>query len=118
MDAATGEMAAGTLGDHYRVVHALRRRLRVSTPVVHKDQERAYLLEILLTKHPSIARVRAVPEIGSVAVCYDPTRITAVSLLTLLDRVLGNLTSRLGATGRTQLEPPAAGSGETCPAGA
>ena len=99
MDAATGEMVAGMLGDHYRVVHALRRRLRVYTPVVLKDQERAYLLEILLTKHPSIARVRAVPEIGSVAVYYDPARITAASLLTLLDRVLGNLTPKPGATG-------------------
>ena len=118
MDAATGQLVAGMLGDHYRVVHALRRRLRVYTPVVLKDQERAYLLEILLTKHPSIARVRAVPEIGSVAVYYDPARITAASLLTLLDRVLGNLAPKPGATGgRTLAAPSAAHAGETCPAG-
>jgi P-type Cu+ transporter len=118
MDAATGVMVAGRLGDHYRVVHALRRRLRVYTPVVLKDQERAYLLEILLTKHPGIARVHAVPEIGSVAVYYDPARITAVSLLVLLDRVLGNLTPRPGATtGRTLVEPSAADADETCATG-
>jgi P-type Cu+ transporter len=118
MDAAAGEMVAGMLGDHYRVVHALRRRLRVFTPVVLKDRERAYLLEILLTKHPSIARVRAMPEIGSVAVYYDPARITAVSLLMLLDRVLGNLAPRPGAAAKHSAdEHPAMAADDDCPAG-
>jgi hypothetical protein len=67
VDAATGIAAVGAVGSHYRVAHVLRRRLRVFTEVILKDQKRAYLLEILLNKHPAIARVRAVPQIGSVA---------------------------------------------------
>jgi len=107
MDATTGNAVEGTTGHHYRVVHALRRRLRVFTPVVLKDQERAYLLEILLTKHPSIARVRSVAAVGSVAIHYDPARITAQALLVLLDRVLGNLTPKPGAkaTARSPSQP-------------
>ena len=82
--------------EHFTVVHALRRRLRLLTPVVYKDRERAYLLEILLTRHPGIARVRAVPDIGSVAVHYDPARVTEERLLVVLERVLGNLAARPG----------------------
>jgi P-type Cu+ transporter len=106
MDAATGEAVTGLRGDHYRVVHALRRRLRVQTPVVLRDQERACLLEILLAKHPGIARVRAVPELGSVAIHYHPARIGAAALLVLLDRVLGNLARRPDASPRPPAEAP------------
>jgi Cu+-exporting ATPase len=97
VDAATGIAAVGAVGSHFRVAHVLRRRLRVFTEVILKDQERAYLLEILLTKHPAIARVRVVPQIGSIALHYDPTGITGVAVLVLLDRVLGNLVRRPGA---------------------
>ncbi len=100
------------------MVHALRRRLRVYSPVVLKDRERAYLLEILLTKHPSIARVRAVPALGSVAIHFDPARMPARSLLVLLDRVLGNLAPRPGAaTKRAEEEAGPAVANETCPTG-
>ncbi len=104
MDAAAGIATPGSIGAHYRVLHALRRRLRLFTPVVLKDRERAYLLEILLTKHPGVSRVRAVPAIGSIAVHFDPARITAVSLLVLLDRVLGNLAPRPGTPPARALE--------------
>jgi len=110
MDSATGEALPGLQGRHFRVLHALRRRVRVKTPVILGDRERAYLLEILLTKHPSIARVRAVPEIGSVAVHYDPSRMQGATVLALLDRVLGNLAPRPGIlpSGARAPTPPAA----------
>jgi len=82
---------------HFTVAHALHRRLRVLTPVVRRDQERAYLLEILLSRHPGVARVRTVAGIGSVAIHYDPRRLPTDRLLTLLDRVLGSLAQRPGA---------------------
>ena len=118
MDAATEHAVAHMPGRHFRVVHALRRRLRVHTPIVLKDQERAYLLEILLTKHPSIVRVRAVPAVGSVAVYFDPARITTTTLLVLLDRVLGNLAPRPGtAANRRGAEPAAPSADPDCPSG-
>ena len=94
--AGTGAPVTGTRGKRYRVLHALPRRLRVYTPAVLRDRRRAYLLEILLTKHPGVARVRAVAAIGSVAVDFDPARIPAGTLLVVLDRVLGNLAARPG----------------------
>jgi Cu+-exporting ATPase len=82
---------------HFTLAHALRWRVRVTTPVVLRDRERAYLTEILLSKHPGIARVRAVAGIGSVAVHFDPARLPPERLLALLERVLGNLAARPGA---------------------
>jgi Cu+-exporting ATPase len=78
---------------HLRVVHRLAHRLRVvATPLV-KQAERCYILEILLRKHPAISGVRAVPEIGSVVVHYDPAKLPEERLLATLDAVIGNIVS-------------------------
>jgi Cu+-exporting ATPase len=113
MDATVRSRLVPEGPEHFTVVHALRRRLRVQTPVVLRDRERGYLLEILLGKHPGIARVRAVPQIGSVAVHYDPARLSEAHLLGLLDRVLGNLAARPDRA-PAPTPPPAA---ETCAVG-
>ncbi|MBS1211986.1 MAG: ATPase [Proteobacteria bacterium] len=76
---------------HCRVVHAARRRVRVVAPSLRKDRERAYILEILLRKRPGIIKVRAVADIASVAVLFDPKQLDRHSLLTFLDSVIGNL---------------------------
>jgi Cu+-exporting ATPase len=121
MDAGTGAPVAGQAGLQCLVLHTLPRRLRVFSPVVHKDRRRSYLLEILLAKHPGVARVRAVPEIGSVAVDFDPQRLPPSTLLALLDRVLGNLAARPGLPAPQAPEPgPAtapAASKDPCPSG-
>jgi Cu+-exporting ATPase len=78
---------------HLRVVHRLAHRLRVvSTPLV-KQPERCYILEILLRKHPAINGVRAVADIGSVVVHYDPAKLPEQRLLATLDAVIGNIVS-------------------------
>jgi predicted phage baseplate assembly protein len=65
MDARVANRPVGGEGHvHFTVAHALHRRLRVLTPVVRRDQERAYLLEILLSRHPGVARVRCVAAEG------------------------------------------------------
>ena len=76
---------------HARVVHRLSRRLRIVSPALTKQAERCYLLEILLRKHPAVTGVRAVAEIGSVVVHYDPDRLPEVRLLATLDAVIGNI---------------------------
>jgi Cu+-exporting ATPase len=76
---------------HFRVVHRLSRRLRVIAAQLAKQPERCYILEILLRKHPAITGVRAVPEIGSVVVHYDPAVLPEERLLATLDAVIGNL---------------------------
>ncbi|HUL14072.1 MAG TPA: heavy metal translocating P-type ATPase, partial [Methylococcaceae bacterium] len=64
---------------------------RVIAPALHKDSERAYILEILLQKHQGIKRVRAVPDIASVVVYFDPHKLPEANLLTFVDTILGNL---------------------------
>ena len=76
---------------HFTVAHALKRRVRIHTPVIRKDPERAYVLEILLRKNPQVKRVRAVPDIGSVVIHFDPHGLPRPRLMAQLDAILGNL---------------------------
>jgi len=55
-----------------QLVHALKRRVRIIAPVLQKDPERAYILEILLKKRDGILAVRTVPDIASVTINFDP----------------------------------------------
>lgn len=76
---------------HFKVVHRLARRIRVLAPALEKEQERCYILEILLRKHPAVSDVSLVAEIGSLTLRYDPTILPEARLLATLDAVLGNL---------------------------
>ena len=51
-----------------QVVHRLSRRIRVVAPALIKEQERCYILEILLRKHPAVKDVRIVSDIGSLVI--------------------------------------------------
>jgi len=76
---------------HFRIAHRLSRRLRVIAESLIGEQERCYILEILLRKHPSVKEVRLVADIGSLVVEYDPAALPEARLLATLDAVLGNL---------------------------
>lgn len=76
---------------HGTLVHELQRRIRVIAPVLLKDPERAYVLEILLKKRPGVVDVHSVPEIASVTIKFDPRQLPKASLLTILDALLGNI---------------------------
>ncbi len=78
---------------HFRVVHRLSRRLRLVAPALVKQAERCHLLEILLRKHGAVLDVRIVPDIGSVAIRFDPLRLPENRLLALANAVIGNLAS-------------------------
>lgn len=84
------ETNSGSL-THGRLVHELKRRVRVIAPVLLKDPERSYILEILLKKRPGIVAVRSVPDIASVTIHFDPEQLPKTSLLTILDALLGNI---------------------------
>ena len=63
------------------VAHRLSRRLRIVSPLLTKNPERCYILEILLRKRPEIKVVRSVPDIGSVTLYYDALRLPEAKLL-------------------------------------
>ncbi|TAN49745.1 MAG: copper-translocating P-type ATPase [Methylococcaceae bacterium] len=86
---------------HCHIVHSLNNRVRVIAPTLHKDHERAYILEILLHKHPGIRQVRTVADIASVAVSFDPKTLPQANLLTFLDAIIGNLGQKRPAAGAT-----------------
>ena len=77
-----------------RLIHQLKRRIRIITPVLIKDLERCYILEILLKKRPEIKRIRSVSSIGSVTIDFDPSHLPKKNLLILLDTVLGNIAQK------------------------
>lgn len=76
---------------HGTVVHDLKRRVRIISPVLKKDLERAYILEILLKKRQGILKVRTVVDIASLTIHFDPTILPKANLLTLVDALLGNI---------------------------
>jgi Cu+-exporting ATPase len=78
---------------NFQVVHRLTRRIRLVSMALVRQPERCYLLEILLRKHPAIAGVRSVPDIGSVVVHYDPASFPEERLLATVDAVIGNIAS-------------------------
>ena len=79
---------------HGKVVHALNRRVRIISPVLLKDPERACVLEILLQKRDGIEKVRTVPDIASIVIHFDPNKLPKAKLFTLLDALLANLGKR------------------------
>ncbi|HEB77732.1 MAG TPA: copper-translocating P-type ATPase, partial [Methylothermaceae bacterium] len=69
----------------------LRRRLRIVSPVLKGDVEKTYLFEILLTKREGIKQVKAVPEIGSVTIWFDPKQLPPDNMLRVCETILANL---------------------------
>ena len=76
---------------NFQLVHQLKRRIRILSPVLKNDQERSYILEILLKKRPEIKKIRSVYTLGSVVIEFDPASLPKKNLLILLDAVLGNI---------------------------
>ena len=83
---------------NFRLVHQLKRRVRIISPVLKNDQERCYILEILLKKRPEVKKLRSVFAIGSIVIEFDPAALPKKNLLILLDTVLGNIAQRRKAT--------------------
>ncbi|MDP2878601.1 MAG: heavy metal translocating P-type ATPase [Sulfuricella sp.] len=81
----------------FTVAHRLTRRLRIVSPLLAKNPERCYILEILLRKRPEIKGVRSVPAIGSVTLHYDSARLPEARLLAILDAVIGNISAKPAA---------------------
>ncbi len=76
---------------HFLLKHQLSNRIRIVSPVLEKDQERCYVLEILLKKRPEIKHVRSVKAIGSITIYFDGSQLPLKNLCILLDTVLSNL---------------------------
>ena len=76
---------------NFTLVHQLKRRVRIIAPSLRKDQERAYVLEILLCKRKGIETVKIVPSIASVTIHFDSAYLPVRNLLHLLDGVIGNI---------------------------
>ncbi|MDP3537826.1 MAG: heavy metal translocating P-type ATPase [Azonexus sp.] len=97
---------------HCQVVHRLSRRIRVVAPSLIREQERCYILEILLRKHPAVKDARIVADIGSLVINYDPQALPEARLLATLDAVLGNLLAAPRAPATPQ--PPIDGPVQEC----
>ena len=76
---------------YFTLVHQTTRRVRLIAPSLRKDQERAYVLEIVLRKRAGIDAVKIVPAIASVTIHFDPECLPVANLLRLLEAVIGNL---------------------------
>ncbi len=73
---------------NFRLAHQLKNRVRLVSPVLKNDFERAYIFEILLKKRPEIKQVRSVFALGSVVIEFDSRHLPIKNLLILADKVL------------------------------
>jgi len=80
--------------NNFSLIHQLKRRIRIVSPVLKKDIERCYILEILLKKRSEIKRIRTIFSLGSVVIDFDPSHLPKKNLLILLDAVLGNIAQK------------------------
>ena len=80
--------------NHGKVVHATNSRIRIISPLLYKDIERANVLAVLLQMREGIKKVSTVADIGSLVVYFDPQKLDKAELLTLLDALLANLGHR------------------------
>ncbi len=76
---------------HFRILHQLKSRLRIFSPALTQDTERAYIFAIILKKRPEIKTVKVVPEIGSVTIYFDNNKLPKTNLIIILDTILGNI---------------------------
>jgi len=76
---------------NFYLVHQLKRRIRIISPVLKKDLERCYILEILLKKRHEIKSVRSTCSLGSVVIEFNPAKLPKQNLLRLLDSILANI---------------------------
>ena len=76
---------------HFSLVHHTKRRIRIIAPGLRKDQERAYILEMLLNKRKGIEAVKIVPAIASVTIHFDPQSLPLENLILLLETVIRNI---------------------------
>jgi Cu+-exporting ATPase len=79
---------------NFTLKHQLKRRIRIVSPILVKDIERCYILEILLKKRPEIKRIRTIFSLGSVVIDFDSSQLPKKNLLILLDAVLGNIAQK------------------------
>ena len=76
---------------YFTLAHRTKRRVRIIAPSLRKDQERAYILEMLLHKRQGIEAVKIVPAIASVTIHFDPDCLPVENLLLLLETVIRNI---------------------------
>lgn len=79
---------------NFELVHELKRRIRITSPILKNNPERGYIFEILLKKRPEIKKVRSVFALGSVVIEFDAEHFPKKNLLILLDAVLGNIAQK------------------------
>ena len=80
--------------NNFSLKHQLKRRIRIISPVLKKDIERCFILEILLKKRPEIKHVRSIFSLGSVVIDFDSAHLPKKNLLILLDAILGNIAQK------------------------
>ena len=89
----------------FTVEHENQQRLRIVTPCLFGDKERATILRIILLKTDAIEEVNIVSEINSVTIHFDPDKLSKEKLLNLLEIVLVNFSQKPHERKKTSIEP-------------
>ncbi|MFN3919001.1 MAG: heavy metal translocating P-type ATPase [Methylohalobius sp.] len=75
----------------FTIAHRLPRRIRIVSPALKGNAEKAYLFSILLTKRAGVRQTKATPGLGSVVIWFDPKELPLPRLLKICEALLENL---------------------------
>ncbi len=67
------------------------RRVKIISPVIQNDPERAYIFQILLKKRPEVRQMQEDVLSGGMIIDFDPLTMTKNKLFNVIDEVLGNI---------------------------
>lgn len=76
---------------NFQVVKSWDNRVKVISPVLIGEPERAYIFQILLNKRPEIKEMLLTVQSGEVDIKFDAESLPKENLLTAMDAILGNV---------------------------
>lgn len=79
---------------HFRLIKAWENRVKVVTPVLQNNPERAYIFQVLLNKRPEITELLITVSKGEIDVRFKAESLPKESLLTAMDAILGNVNKK------------------------
>lgn len=96
-------LVTGTINDmtnrhveykHFKLIKAWENRVKVLSPVIQDNPERAYIFQVLLNKRPEITELLITVDKGEIDVRFIPESLPKESLLSAMDAVLGNVSKK------------------------
>ena len=84
--------------NNFEIIQQLKQQICIKAPCLYQDPERARILEVLICKSDAVQSAKASPAAASVAIQFDPVKLSLEKLFILLDSILANISRKVSNT--------------------